>query len=55
MKKAFFVLLSAFLLLSLMACDNSAAENTLSFETLSNGVIRVEDGSCYYPREGGTY
>lgn len=54
MKKAFLLLLSSFMLLSLMACDNSTAENTLSFETLSNGVIRVEDGSGYFPLEDGT-
>lgn len=44
---------SAFLLLSLISCDRSTSEDTLSFE-ISNGVLRVEDGSCYYPLEDGT-
>lgn len=54
MKKFFLVLLSSFLMFSLIACDGSTSENTLSFETLSTGAIRVEDGSCYSPLEDGT-
>lgn len=61
MKKVFLILLSAFLLFSLMACDSSntnrdetTSETALSFETLSNGVMNVEDGSSYFPLEDGT-
>lgn len=55
MKKAVSILL-AVLMLALWGCGEKeeTSENTLSFETLSNGVIRVEDGSSYFPLEDGT-
>lgn len=53
MKKAFLLLLSAFLLFPLLSCDSSTSE-TLSFEILSTGTIRAEDGSYYIPLKDGT-
>lgn len=55
MKKVLPILI-AVLLIALWGCGEKGEtpDNTLSFETLSNGVIRVEDGSCYYPLEDGT-
>ncbi len=61
------VLLSISLLFPLTSCDGSktapdvstiasetSTESTLRFEILEDGIIRVEDGSAYFPLEDGT-